>query len=1185
VAEAATPARLVEKLRDDQRRRWQQGDRVRAEAYLQEHPALEADAQCALELVYNEILLREEDGEEPGLEDYLRRFPRLAPQLRPLFEVHWALGSGALAGSDPDSTADDGPPHPPPAEPAGLPVVSGYTALQELGRGGMGVVYRAWQTGPNRPVALKMVLAGDCADAHHRARFRAEAEAVGRLHHPNIVSIYEVGDHGGRPYLAMEYVDGDSLAVRLRGTPLPVREAAALTEALAQAVHHAHQRGIVHRDLTPANVLLAADGTPKLTDFGLAKFLVGGPEAQTQTGAVLGTPSYMAPEQAAGRARDVGPAADVWALGAILYELLTGRPPFRAETPLETLLQARDDEPVPPRRLLAKVPRDLETVCLKCLQKDPPKRYASALALAEDLQRYLRREPVRARPAAAPERAWRWCRRNPVLAGLAALSAVLLAAVAVGGPLAAWRLSTQRDALRDQLTLTEKAEQEAQRARRLAERRAYEAQLAQARAIRYSGRAGRQFEGLTALTDAARLLPALGLEPQAEAAARLTLRNEAIACMTLADLRVDRNFPASPPQSGYPIGVAFDADVLRYAQVEPDGTVTVRSLVDNAELVRIAGLGSPVRRPVDWRVLLRFSPDGKLLATRSEPRYGVPLQVWDLGGPRRLLTVPASGQWYYGDFDFSPDSRVLATGRTDGSIALYDVRSAQLVKCISPGPPPKYVRFHPAGHRLAVCRGPQVEVLDLAGRVLLRLRPPALNHQPSTTVVAWSADGELLANGGTDGVAHVWMAGTGQHLARCTGHRLDVVHVAFSHGGDLLASASWDATTRLWDPCTGRQLVVADGFAEHFSRDDRWLGVELSGPRVGRWEVATGRECRPLYAPQAGGGIHALDIHPDGRLLAAAADGGLHLRDLATGKILCTAPLRRTQSASFDSSGHSLLTSGAAGVYRWPIRPDPSSRCQRLGPARALPLPPECRPGPCAQSRDGLRLVLPGSSTRDAIVTDLDGGHRACRILKHPGNLCCLAMSPNGRWVATGIMHGYVSKVWDARTGRLLKDIPSRNAQVLFSPDNRWLGVGTGQEYALHQVEEDAWPCGQRLYRDNGGDGPGPMAFSRDSRTVALAHSPWSIKLWDLDGQRELATLAAPVPELLSCLYFSADVGVLVCGTQVGTIHVWDLRRLRARLREMGLDWGPQLGPPPARRDAGPLRVEVDLGDLTPREK
>jgi tetratricopeptide (TPR) repeat protein len=311
----------------------------------------------------------------------------------------------------------------------------------------MGVVYKARQQSLKRLVALKMLSAGANAQPMHFLRFTTEAEAVASLQHPNIVQIHEVGEHGGLPYFSLEYVAGGSLEKKILGNPLPAREAAQMVQTLARAMAYAHQRGVIHRDLKPANVLLTEDGLPKITDFGLAKRLDADDSSQTRAGTILGTPSYMAPEQAVGKSQNVGPLADVYALGAVLYELLTGRAPFRGATLLDTLEQVRKQEPVPVRQLQPKVPRDLETICLKCLQKEPHKRYASAEALADDLGRFLAGEPIRARPVGLPERVWRWCQRNPRTTALSATVVVLLATLTALAVTAVVNAGREREAI------------------------------------------------------------------------------------------------------------------------------------------------------------------------------------------------------------------------------------------------------------------------------------------------------------------------------------------------------------------------------------------------------------------------------------------------------------------------------------------------------------------------------------------------------------------------------------------------------------------------------------------------------------------------------------------------------------------------------------------------------------------
>jgi tetratricopeptide (TPR) repeat protein len=471
---------LVAVARARQFRDWHRGRQRLLEDYLQVSPALLGTPEAIVELADQEVLLREQSGEAPTPDEYLSRFPQCADLLRRRFHLHQEYreqdqpapatpailtlppfsGVNGSESQDADTLAPLPPGHlagvfEPGVPTAGACGVPGYELLSELGRGGMGVVYKARHQALNRTVALKMILSGGHAGVDDLARFRTEAEAIARLQHPHIVQIYEVGTHGGLPYFSLEFCASGSLEKTFQGKPLSASKAAALVEKLARAMFVAHQKGIIHRDLKPANVLLTEDGTPKITDFGLAKKLdeIG----RTSTGSILGTPSYMAPEQAGGQSKEIGPAVDVYALGAILYELLTSQPPFKAASPLDTLLQVLHKEPVPPRRLRANTPKDLETFCLKCLQKGPHQRYATALDLAEDLRRFQAGEPIRARAVGWTEQAWKWVRRNPVVAGL--LTALLL--ILLGGLASVTGLwldtARQRDAAEANLALAEKA--------------------------------------------------------------------------------------------------------------------------------------------------------------------------------------------------------------------------------------------------------------------------------------------------------------------------------------------------------------------------------------------------------------------------------------------------------------------------------------------------------------------------------------------------------------------------------------------------------------------------------------------------------------------------------------------------------------------------------------------------------
>jgi serine/threonine-protein kinase len=509
--------------------------------------------------------------------------PELLTQVRAGWRRLRAL-EAEVRGLFPEPTFSEGatPPLLPAAE---LPRIRGYEVQGVLGRGGAGVVYKAWHLRLNRPVAVKMLLAGPYARPEELERFWREAQAVAGLRHANLVQVHDVGDHEGRPYFTMEYVEGGSLAQKLTGTPQPAARAAALVATLAGAVQAAHRSGIVHRDLKPANVLLTADGTPKVTDFGLAKRLQRD-EGLTLSGVPIGTPSYMAPEQVRGDRQALGPGADVFALGAILYELLTGRPPFRAETAAATFQQVLAEDPVPPARLNPQVPRDLETICLKCLQKDPGQRYPAA-ELAAELERFLKHEPIRARPPGRLERGLRWVRRRPAAAGLLAAVALLVAAVGVG----AWLVYRQQAAAHARQAQTDQKVRELLgRARRLVEEGwpgRDLAKLAQARAegnraddVARSGGASRglRLEAEAFRRDAAgRLRRAQRNRALLEALLEVSGPQETGACtsdgtgrlLVLAQPGVDEQYAAAFRRWGLDVDRTAEAEVVARLGAEP----------------------------------------------------------------------------------------------------------------------------------------------------------------------------------------------------------------------------------------------------------------------------------------------------------------------------------------------------------------------------------------------------------------------------------------------------------------------------------------------------------------------------------------------------------------------------------------------------------------------------------------
>ena len=517
----------------------------------------------------------------------------------------YRLGLGELAEPAlPAKQAASGAP-PGPATPPGFAKhdFGDYQLLEEIGYGGMGLVYKARQKSLDRIVALKLLLFGPHAPPDSVKRFRAEAVATAALQHPNIVAIHEVGFCEGQHFIAMDYVEGQSLAAVIHGDPLPARRAAGYVKTVAEAMHYAHERGILHRDLKPANVLIDASDQPRVTDFGLARRLEGGPEL-TVTGQVLGSPNYMPPEQAVGKGAKVSRRTDVYALGAILYHALTGRPPFVGEGPAETMQQVLSVEPVPPHVLNAGVPADLETVCLKCLEKDPAKRYATAQALAEELGRFLKGEPVVARPVGRVGKTWRWCRRQPVRASLIAALALVCPGGA-GAVLWQWREA-------------EAARAAAVHAQQDLRQELYKARLAEARANRWSGQAGRRFESLEAIRHAA------DIHPSQE------LRNEAIACLALPDIRVQSRVEVKNHAEIF--GFAIDEAFERFACAYPDGSISLRRLRDHSEIVRF---------PAQGRVepgLSLFSHRGRFLCYRIRGEDNI--TVWDTE-QRRLALSPS----------------------------------------------------------------------------------------------------------------------------------------------------------------------------------------------------------------------------------------------------------------------------------------------------------------------------------------------------------------------------------------------------------------------------------------------------------------------------------------------------------------------------------------------------------------
>ena len=1042
------------------------------------------------------------------------------------------------------------------------PPSAAYEIVTELGRGGMSVVYQARQRGLNRLVALKRIRDGARAGAEQRQRFRTEAEAIARLQHPNIVQIFDVGEEDGSPFFSLEFMDGGNLAAKLGGTPQPARTAAQLVATLARAMQAAHAQGIIHRDLKPANILLrslatedtenteqrgscglsfwvssvasAAQFVPKISDFGLAKLLTGIHGVETQSGAVIGTPSYMAPEQAQGKVKAIGPATDIYALGAILYELLTGRPPFRAETALETLHQVQTVEPVPPSRLQPQLPRDLETITLKCLAKEPARRYPTAGDLAEDLRRWLEGRPIQARRVGVAERAGRWCRRNPMLAGaIGAASLFLVLGTLVSSLLAVYAFGEARRADREAVSVRE--------AKQFSDRRYYASEMKLANLDYVAGQVDLAQQRLQKF------------EPQAAVGqvgdgryGDPDLRGfEWYYLQRLCQLELH----TLQGHAGQVMGVAFSPDGCRLASANRDGTVRVWNTATNQELLTLKTHTGPA-----WSVA--FSPDGRRLASAGQDGT---VRMCDVATGQLVTLGTHAGQvWCVA---FSQDGRLASAGQ-DGIVQVWNTATGQKLPTLEGHTGDVFgVAFSPDGRLASAGKDRTVRVWDAAGSQKLL---PLQGHTGEVLAVAFSPDGRWLASGGgrPEGIVRVWDAATGQFLRPLDARTMWVWGVAFSPDGRRLASAGQDGAVRLWDAATGEELVTlrphigrVSGVA--FSPDGRRLAAAFQDGAVRVWDAATRQ--KTLTFQGHAGSVMAVAFSPDGMHIASVnGDRTVKVWDAATGQEtlslkrhpdwvvgLAFSPdspdsPRRLASASQD--GTVRLWDAATGQF---LRPFEGHTSGVWG---------------VAFSPDGKQLASAGEDGT-VRVWDVATGERLLILTGHTGGVWGVAFSPDGRRLAfasgdqthqhpgpfnpdrLAYGSGYQTvKVWDLATGQEAFSFEGHKGSVwgvAFSPDGRRLAsAGSDRTVRVWDTATDQKPLVLQGH-------PGPVwgvAFSPDGRRLASAGDK-TVRVWDPATGQELLTLQGHTRPVWG-VAFSPDGRRLASASLDGTVKVWDATEL-----------------------------------------
>jgi WD40 repeat protein/serine/threonine protein kinase len=1047
-----------------------------------------------------------------------------------------------------------------------------YELLEIVGRGGMGIVYKARHRTLNRIVALKVIGQDRMLSLEMVQRFHREAAAVAKLDHPHIVPIYEIGEVNGQQFYSMAFIEGISLAQLVAVSPLAPRRAAEIMQPVAAAIAHAHAQGVVHRDLKPDNILLDltqptdGKGRPRVTDFGIAKSS-DTDSRLTMAGEVIGTPSYMSPEQAQGNSHEVGPLSDVYALGATLYCLLTGHPPFQAATPLDTLKHVMEREPVSPRGLNPVVDRDLDTICLKCLEKTPQRRYASATALAEDLQRFLEKRPILARPVSRFGKAARWCRRNPYLAGMLA---ILVTVFLTAFTLVSWSYWRAEEALhqqaaqraaaneaRDDARRHEQAERwERYRANMIAvssafqthnisvarqgietapavhhnwEWRHFRHQLDQSRQVLTSPEAGvgaLRFAGnhhLVAFDDGLHVLDlatgkrlrtfkdfhkwAWVVDPTGRYLAYSTKEN----AIVLWDIKADRKHAVLHGCDGPIFTCAFDATCDTVAACTND-------------FQAVAWDTATGKRACSWS--FADGPAGligseissrQLVATRLKDNS---VCVWDLKTGRKQYVLKGHREHAVrAEFNRQGSRIVTAEGYPSNVMRMWNAQSGEPIAVLRGHTNlAQDMRFSPDGKLLASCSYDQtIRLWDgMTGAPIATLR----GHTGRVLAIAFSLDSTRLVSGSQDHSVRLWDATTGGLIAVLHGHANDVNSVAFSPDGATIASGSSDRTTRLWDARLAERNGVLRGhtsfvYGVAFHPDGERLVSAGWDSTIRVWNATSGQETAVWHNPVKTT-INSISIDPSGKLLASLGrDNAVRLWDMATGKHL----------------------------HHWTIFSDHWQE----GRVKFSP---------------GGNLLAAGSRDGSVHVWDVHSRDTWSVLRGHRENVFAVAFSPDGRRLASAgaDLDGSI-RIWDVAKKEQVRLLPGHVDEIFalaFSPDGKVLASGS-KDGTVRLWETTNWKPSAVL---NHGTNVYGVAFTPDGTRLATSCADNSIRFWDVATGQEVAELRNH-GSYVKTLAFSPDGSRLASASGDCTIRIWDTMSARERGRSDRKVTKTQVGPVP----------------------